>query len=168
MLRPGLAVAVIVLVLDQLTKWLVFETLTGRSFLAALEGAPPRVPGIEITGFLNLVTVWNFGVSFGMFNSGSPEGSSIFIALAGAITVVLVAWLARVETVWLALGLGLVIGGAVGNVLDRLRFGAVFDFLDFHVLGWHWPSFNVADSGISIGVFLLLLDALFAPRPSGK
>jgi signal peptidase II len=80
----------------------------------------------------------------------------------------LVVWLRKAETRTLAVALGLVIGGAVGNVIDRLRFGAVFDFLDFHALGWHWPAFNLADSAISVGVGLLLIDTLSAGRRSIK
>lgn len=83
-------------------------------------------------------------------------------AVAVIICVALAVWLAR-STHWVVtVGLAMIIGGALGNVIDRVRFGAVYDFLDVHVVGWHWPAFNVADSAISIGVALLILNSLFA------
>ena len=168
MLRQGLRVAALVAVLDQATKWAVFTGLTGLAFWDPAPDPLPRAPVVEVTSFFNLVAVWNFGVSFGMFNRGSDEASWIFALIAAAITAVLIAWLRRSPNALVTVALGAVIGGAIGNVVDRLRFGAVFDFLDFHLAGWHWPAFNVADAGIAIGVGLLLLDALFAPQPSAK
>ena len=119
-----------------------------------------------MTPFFNLVLAWNPGVSFGMFNSGSPLAVWGLAAVALLIVVALLVWLTRVGH-WLgAAAIGLIVGGAVGNVIDRLRFGAVADFLDFHVSGYHWPAFNVADSAITIGVLFLLYDALFQGRES--
>jgi signal peptidase II len=103
-----------------------------------------------------------------MFNRGSDEAAWVFATIAAAITAVLVVWLRRAPNLLVTLALGAVIGGAVGNVIDRLRFGAVFDFLDVHAAGWHWPAFNIADAAIAIGVGLLLLDALLAPKSSAK
>jgi signal peptidase II len=128
--------------------------------MALLSGQPV----IEVTGFLKLVTVWNYGISFGLFNRGSPAIAWVFIGIALAISVGLVVWLARVEQRLTALALALVIGGAVGNVIDRLRHGAVFDFVYFHVQEWYWPAFNLADSAISVGVALLFIESLFV-RP---
>ena len=88
----------------------------------------------------------------------------ILSAIAAVIAVCLVLWMRQAESRLAALALGLIIGGAVGNVADRLLHGAVVDFLDFHYAGWHFWAFNVADSGISIGVVLLLIDGLFADR----
>ena len=81
-----------------------------------------------------------------------------------AVVIVLAVWLTRTDRTTVALGLGLIIGGAIGNVIDRIRFGAVFDFLDFHAFGFHWPAFNVADSAISVGAVILVVDSLFV-RP---
>lgn len=153
-LRFGLAVAGVVLVLDQASKW----------WIVARVMDPPRT--IEVTPFFNLVMAWNRGVSFGLFANDSKWGSWLLSGLALAITVALLVWLAKAENRVQALAIGMVVGGAVGNVIDRLRFGAVADFLDIHVAGWHWPAFNLADSGISIGVALLLFDALFGGRQS--
>jgi signal peptidase II len=103
-----------------------------------------------------------------MFNRGSDEAAWILVLVALAITGAMAWWLARAPSRLVAAALGLVIGGALGNVVDRIRFGAVFDFVDLHVAGWHWPAFNVADAAIVAGAGLLLLDALFAPKPSAK
>ena len=157
MLRLGLALATFTAIADQATKLVFFRYL--------VEGGRPLV---EVLPFFNLVTVWNYGASFGMFNIGSRSGSAVFVVLAVIIVAALVVWLRKAETRTLAVALGLVIGGAAGNVIDRLRFGAVFDFLDFHALGWHWPAFNLADSAISVGVGLLLIDTLSAGRRSIK
>lgn len=156
-LKRGLALAASVLVLDQAVKYAMYLYL-----IAGFR------PSVEIAPFFNLVVVWNYGVSFGLFNSGSSEASFIFVGLAAAIVIGLGIWLAQAETGVILLGLGLVIGGAIGNVVDRLRYGAVFDFLDFHAFGWHWPAFNVADAAITVGVACLFWDAFAAGAKSGK
>ena len=152
MLKIGLSVGSIVVFLDQLTKWLIREIVlgTGRD--------------IEVTGFFNIVEVWNRGVSFGLFASDSPWTPYLLSALAIAISIVLIVWLRKAETTFLALALGFVIGGAIGNVFDRFIWGRVYDFLDFHAAGYHWPAFNVADAAISVGVALILLDGFIAKR----
>lgn len=152
MTRFGLLVALAVLVLDQVTKWLIVDIVM----------ASPRV--IEVAPFFNLVMVWNRGVSFGMFANDAELGRWALVAVALVITVVMAAFLRRADRRLTAGAFGLVIGGAIGNVIDRLRYGAVADFLDLHAAGYHWPAFNVADAGISIGVVLLLLDSLFGRR----
>ena len=149
MLALGLSVAGLVVVLDQLTKWAILAWLD-------------RV--IAVTPFFNLVVVWNRGVSFGMFDNASTLGPWLLSGLALAVVAVLLIWLRRADHPLTAAGLGLIIGGALGNVIDRVRFGAVIDFLDFHVLGWHWPAFNVADSAICVGAGLLLVDGLLMSR----
>jgi lipoprotein signal peptidase len=103
-------------------------------------------------------------MSFGLFNGGGGLNALLFSLVAAAIVVVLIYWLSRVESSLLAVAIGLVIGGAIGNVIDRLRFGAVVDFLDFHVGSWHWPAFNIADSAICVGVAVMLLDGLLLRR----
>lgn len=148
-LARGLALAALVVVLDQLSKWWILERIM----------LPPRV--VEVTSFFNLVLTWNRGVSFGMFNTDSPLNMWILPLLALAIIVMLGIWLRRAERPILVLALGAVIGGAVGNLIDRLRFGAVADFLDVHAFGYHWPAFNIADSAITVGVAALIFDAVF-------
>jgi signal peptidase II len=149
MLHPGLVVAGLVIVLDQLSKWAILMFLDDPT---------------AVTPFFNLVVVWNRGVSFGMFDTAGALGPWLLSGLALAVVGALVFWLRRVEHSLAGVALGLIIGGALGNVIDRVRFGAVVDFLDFHAYGYHWPAFNVADSAICIGAALLLLDGLLAPR----
>lgn len=155
--RLALGLAVATVVADQVSK----------ACLAHVFAASGRRI-IEVLPFFNLVAVWNYGVSFGMFNRGSPAGAWAFVALALAVVVMLIVWVARTDRTLPAVALGLVIGGALGNVIDRLRLGAVFDFLDVHAFGVHFWAFNVADSGITIGVILLLLDSLFAGSDESK
>ena len=152
MLKIGLSVGAIVVVLDQLTKWLIRDVVLDTARY------------IEVTGFFNIVEVWNRGVSFGLFASDSPWTPYLLSALAIAISIVLIVWLRKAETTFLALALGFVIGGAIGNVFDRFIWGRVYDFLDFHAAGYHWPAFNVADAAISVGVGLILLDGFIAKR----
>jgi lipoprotein signal peptidase len=112
--------------------------------------------------------VWNRGVTFGMF-AGDEAWTQIALgAVALVIAAILLRWMARAETRGIALALGAIIGGAVGNVIDRVRFGAVADFLDAHAWGWHWYVFNIADAAIVLGVVTLVADALFRPSPGGK
>jgi signal peptidase II len=152
MLRPGLLVALSVVLVDQLTKW----------WMLSVFADPPY--SIVVTGFFNLVLVWNRGVSFGLFDTSADWGPYLLSGLALLISICLVIWLRRVESRLLATALGLVLGGALGNVIDRFMHGAVVDFLDFHAFGQHWPAFNVADSAITVGVALLLYDSLFEGR----
>lgn len=154
--RLGLAVALAAALLDRASKWLL------------LDYWPVPIGGVEVTPFLNLVMAWNRGVSFGLLDRDWPGLPWLLSGLALAIVAGLIVWLRRVEERRLAVAIGLIVGGAVSNVLDRLLFGAVADFLDFHVAGYHWPAFNLADSCIVVGVAILLLDALFAGRESAK
>ena len=147
--RQGLGLAFLVLVLDQISKWWVLTDLMN----------PPRV--IEVLPFANLVLVWNRGVSFGLFNTASDYGPWILSALALAVSAVLAVWLFRGPERMVGWGIGLILGGALGNVIDRLVHGAVVDFVDLHAGGAHWPAFNVADSAITVGAVLLILDSLF-------
>jgi len=162
MLMRGLAAAVIVAALDQISKSMVL-TYFGETECA--------FRGIRVTSFFDLVLTCNRGVSFGMFNSPGI-GSLVFTIAAGAIVLVLTFWLARVRTGFLAMAIGLIVGGAIGNVIDRLWFGAVIDFLSFHLPNavcnsvWNgcWPAFNLADSAICLGVAAMLLDGLLLRR----
>jgi signal peptidase II len=162
MLGRGLAVAVVVAALDQITKALVL------GFFGEPGCALHRV---AVSRFFDLVLTCNPGVSFGLFNQ-TGVGSLIFSLVALAIIIVLAVWLGRVRATFLAVAIGLIIGGAIGNVIDRLRFGAVIDFLDFHLASWHWPAFNLADSAICLGVAAMLLDGVLlrrgAPQAKGR
>jgi signal peptidase II len=143
--------ALAVAAFDQLTKWLVLAVIMD----------PPRV--IPLMPFFNLVLGFNPGVSFGLFDDLGPAGPTILSAGMAAIIAVLLVWLRRSEDRRERLALVLVIGGATGNLVDRLRQGAVTDFLDFYVGEYHWPTFNFADVAISLGVVILILSALVPP-----
>ncbi len=148
-------VALLVLALDQATKLLVR--------LVFAEDLP-----LQVTGFFNLVLAYNKGVSFSLLTMDGPAGPYILAGLALAIIGALVWWVRRNPRPFYALLAGLIVGGAVGNMLDRLYLGAVVDFLDFHAFGWHWPAFNVADSAVVIGALCLIGDGLFPRRPESK
>lgn len=155
-LRLGLIIAAITIVLDQLSKWwIVFDVMN-----------PPKV--IPVFPSFNLVMGWNRGVSFGMFDSDSPLNQWLLIALALVVVAVLLVWMKRAENKLMGVSLGLIVGGAIGNVIDRIHFGAVADFLDFYYGSYHWPAFNVADTGITVGAVVLVLDSLFAGSESDK
>jgi len=155
MLGLGLWVAALSVVLDQLTKVAVLALLVH-------EGVDDGTP---VAPFFNLVLTYNRGVSFGLFNAGGGgRGALVFSLVAGTIVAGLLWWLARAESPLLAAAIGLIVGGAVGNVADRIRLGAVVDFLDFHLGSWHWPAFNIADSAICLGVAAMLLDGLLLQR----
>jgi len=149
MIKAGILAAVLVTAADQLSKLMIL--------LVVMQ--PPRV--IEITEFFNLVLVWNRGVSFGMLQSSSIWGPILLGALTVGIIILLLFWLREASTRLCAIALGLVIGGALGNLTDRILYQAVVDFLDFHISGYHWPAFNVADSAITIGVICIIYESLF-------
>ena len=114
---------------------------------------------ITVLPFFNLVKVWNRGISFGMFNS-LAHAQWLLSGMAIIITFILLRWLWRTDDRLTAAALCLVIGGAVGNTIDRLRYGGVADYLDFHAFGYHWPAFNLTDCAIVGGVLVLLLREL--------
>lgn len=145
----GLGAALCVLGLDQLTKWAVLGRFTQ---------SPDVIP---VTSFFNLLLTWNKGVSFGMFNSGTEDTILILTIIPTLITLALLVLLWQSRAKLPALALGAIMGGALGNIIDRIRFKGVVDFLDFHIANYHWPAFNIADSAITIGVALLLIDALW-------
>lgn len=152
MLRFGLSVALIALALDHASKWGLMKLL------------PSPGESLEILPFFNLVMVWNPGVSFGLFQSGSPWAPWILVGIAVIIVGFLLHWLRKADTRRTAAALGLIIGGALGNMIDRVLWGAVADFFDAHIGALHWPAFNIADSAIVIGAALMLYDGLFPPR----
>ena len=150
-----LFVSLAILVADQWTKWLVEMHLPDRA-------TEPVVPGL-----LNLTHVRNTGVAFGLFAAQGTTGGSWLLTLLGltALTAVgIYFWFTPSRDRLLLVALALVVGGAVGNLIDRVVAGAVTDFIDVYVGLHHWPAFNVADSAISVGIALMALDSL-RPRP---
>lgn len=117
-----------------------------------------------IDGFFRLVIVWNPGVSFGFLGGDKALPPWVLSTVAVLVCIGLMMWLRRVDRPLTGWGIGLVMGGAIGNVIDRARWGQVFDFADFHVGQWHWPAFNVADSAIVVGVGLMLVDSFIGEK----
>jgi signal peptidase II len=149
-MHKWLGLSAVVIVLDQLTKYLV------RATFALHES-------IEVTPFFNLVFVMNRGAAFSFLSTADGWQRELFIAIALAASI-WIAWLLRkhASQVLFCIALSLILGGAIGNVIDRVLYGAVVDFLDFHAYGYHWPAFNVADTAISCGAALLVFEALTA------
>lgn len=165
-MKLGAILMAATLLLDQLTKWLVVEKLMRPDGIAETPFYVART--IEVTPFFNLVMAWNRGVSFGVFNNTDSQHNAWALTLLSLVICTgLVVWMVRSKDRLLRISLGLIVGGALGNVIDRVRFGAVADFLDVHVAGYHWPAFNIADSGITVGALLLVADALFR-QPRAK
>lgn len=171
--------AALFFIADQLSKWAVTERMI-RPALGPEHGpplglwewlahAPERLPPVQIPllPFFNIVMVWNRGISFGLFSGNADYGPLILGLLSVAIIVVFSVWLRRSTSRFQSFALAMVIGGAIGNVMDRARFGAVADFLDFHAFGVHFPAFNISDSCICVGVFLLIVESFFFEK-TGK
>jgi signal peptidase II len=141
-----LALAAALVAADQVTKWAVLAHFAAGEWR-------------QVTGFFNLGLVFNKGAAFSMLADAGGWQTPLLVAFALAAAAIVSFLIFRnPRKRLLCLGLALILGGAVGNLIDRLRFGQVVDFLDFHALGWHWPAFNVADSAISVGAVLLILD----------
>ena len=140
--------AAFVVATDQLTKWLVMRTFEPYEVL-------PVIPG-----FFNLTFITNTGAAFGMFAGAESVWRQVFFLVVGAAALIILFFAFhhyRRQGLLYVVALGLIGGGAVGNMIDRIRFGSVVDFLDFYIQGYHWPAFNVADSAITVGVGLFLL-----------
>jgi signal peptidase II len=140
--------AAAVVVADQATKALVLSRFNAGE-------------GLVIAPYFNLVLVYNKGAAFSFLSEAPGWQTPLLVGFALVAIAVVAYLLVRSPGRWvLSAGLALILGGALGNVIDRLRFGQVVDFLDFHAGGWHWPAFNVADSAITVGAVLLILDGL--------
>ena len=151
-----LVLAALVAALDQATKWFILIAVMN----------PPRI--IEVTPFFNLVLAYNTGIAFSLGATGTRTSSYLFGALAIAIVIGLIFWLRTQRRTIVHVAGGMVIGGAVGNIIDRFIHPGVVDFLDFHWAGNHWPAFNLADSAIVVGVAILLFDGLFGAQKPDK
>jgi signal peptidase II len=150
----GFAVAAVVLVLDQACKALF---LYGLGWIATL-GQPLNDKHIEVLPFFDLVMVWNKGISYGLLQADSAFERWLLAFFALGITGFLIWWLRGIKDTRLALSLGLIIGGALGNVIDRILYGAVADFFYLHAFGYGWYVFNIADTAVVMGVVIMGLD----------
>jgi signal peptidase II len=155
-LRAGIVAALVALVLDQASKlWLLFVFDLGR------RGA------VQVTPFFDLVLAWNTGISYGLFQQDGPVGAAVLLGFKVVAVIALAIWMARSTTRLATIGLGLIIGGAIGNAIDRATYGAVVDFALFHIQ-WggktlNWYVFNLADAAIVVGVAALLYDSFRGP-----
>ena len=140
----GILALLVSLFVDQLTKQMAQALENGGA--------------IEVTEFFFLVFIRNPGSSFGVLADAGDTGRWLFIIGAVAVSIVLVIWMACTQRLWLCLSFGMMTGGALGNALDRLRYGAVTDFLDFHIGDWVLPTFNFADLAIWLGIIVLYVD----------
>ena len=156
-LRAGIIAALVALVLDQASKlWLLYAFDLGR------RGA------VQVMPFFDLVLAWNVGISFGWFQNDSWIAQAVLTVVKAAAVIALAVWMAWSRTMLATIALGLIIGGAIGNAIDRFAYGAVVDFALFHVQiagkTWNWYVFNVADVAIVAGVAALLYDSLLGAR----
>jgi signal peptidase II len=164
MFRFGLIIAACVFVADQISKWII---------LGPMQFSPPgclelghNCGFIEVSPIVDLKMVWNQGVSFGLLRAEEDLARWGLVVLSFVISGVFLWWLKDAERKLTAIALGLVVGGAIGNVIDRIRFGAVADFIDFSMNGRFFPwVFNVADAAISVGAVLLAFDMIFLAEP---
>ncbi len=142
-------IAIVVVILDQASK------LAAIAYLV-------HYPEIRVTPFFNLTLVYNAGAAFGFLSGASGWQNMLFIVIALVACIFILFMVRRLgaSDVQMMTGLMLVLGGAIGNLIDRLRFGYVIDFIDLYYRAWHWPAFNIADSAITVGAVLLVLDAV--------
>ena len=145
----GLVAALVVLAADQASKWWILDVVQ-----------LPAVSQIVLLPVLNLTMVWNRGVTFGLLTNFGHWSYLLLAAIALAVVAGLVVWLRRAESRLVATALGVIVGGALSNIIDRLRFGAVVDFIHAHLGAWSWYVFNLADAAIVCGVVVLVLDSL--------
>ena len=165
-LSLGLGTAAAIFIADQVSKWAILAMMRPPGETATPFAGKGTVTVLPV---LDFILVWNHGISFGVGNTSSVWSTVGFAVVAIVIAALLLVWMARTTKPLLALALGLVFGGAVGNLLDRFRFGAVVDFLYVHIgaFDW-WPVFNLADSAITVGAVLLAIDSLFGGNESPK
>lgn len=157
------------IVCDQLAKGILLYMITGGVPLVASAWTLVPYPYLmtPVASFFNIVFTWNPGVSFSMFRGLGESGPWVVILLTVVIIGLIIFYMWRRAAVAERGALALIVGGALGNLIDRLRFGAVIDFLDFHIAGWHWPAFNLADTFIFLGVMWLII-IMIKGKKNGK
>jgi len=148
MKRYGFTSLLLTFFIDQLTKWAVVHVIMN----------PPRI--IPVTPFFNLVLAWNTGVSFSLFASSDKLQLWSLVGLTSLIAIVLFSWMLREKNFITCLGLGMIVGGAIGNIVDRVIYGAVIDYLQFYVGSFYWPAFNMADAAICVAAGLMIMESL--------
>lgn len=161
-----LAIILAIVLLDQVTKGVLINLITGRvpAFASAWELIPVPYLMAHVTDFFNVVFTWNPGTSFSLFRALGEAAPMVIVVITAFVIGFISYYMFRRAQAHERLPLAFIIGGALGNLIDRIRFGAVVDFLDFHIGGAHWPAFNVADIFICVGVGLYILNWLIARR----
>ena len=150
----------LVVIFDQITKYLAEDMLIRHRPVNIIEG-------------LNMTLVYNRGAAFSFLSNAGGWQRWFFMVLSLGVSIALIVWLRQLSRteegkhIFLVTGLALILGGAIGNLIDRLVYGYVIDFLDVYYAEWHWPTFNIADSAITIGACLLILDAFVGHRKAG-
>lgn len=149
-MHKWIVLAVLIVLIDQASKLWVLANFTRQDVM-------------QLTPWLNFILAFNYGAAFSFLGDAGGWQRWFFTALAVGVSAVLIVWIYRLPTNarWMPLTLSLILGGAVGNVIDRVRFGYVVDFIDFHIGSWHFATFNVADMAITVGAIMLLIDAFF-------
>ena len=156
----------LLIIADQLSKWVVMETFFSRrprdliSWLEATSRDLGDTTPVVISPFLRLVAVWNPGVSFGMLQIGTPLMRWGLVGMTVLFTIIFFIWMVQSHSRLQIISLAMIISGALGNLIDRVRFGAVYDFIDIHYGPHHWPAFNLADSCITVGAVLMVVSIL--------
>ncbi|MDR1499193.1 MAG: signal peptidase II [Rickettsiales bacterium] len=148
----GLLLAILVVIFDQMTKHMALHSI--EATILKTNGIHSH---IRKTSFLNIVLVWNSGISFGIFNDGNIIISHILLLIVIGISIFIFYNLWKSESLFSVICFSLMLGGAIGNIIDRSIYGAVIDFIDLHIKNLHWPAFNMADASICVGVFLYFM-----------
>lgn len=176
------ALALALIVIDQISKWYVFEVLlrvrgqakgfidwmtSGHSMQDTIASLS-QFQVIEVTSFFNLVAVWNTGVSFGLLQNSPDFMPTLLTGFAVLVAIIIFVWGLRARHYLERYAAMLISAGAIGNALDRFRFKAVADFVDLHIAGHHWPAFNVADASIVLGAAFLIVYIMFVPNSDSK
>ena len=161
-----LLIILAIILLDQLSKGALIYLITGHvpAFVPAWQLIPVPYLMAHVTDFFNIVFTWNPGTSFSLFRALGEAAPVVIIILTAFVIGIIGYYMVRRAQSYERLPLAFIIGGALGNLTDRVRFGAVVDFLDFHIGGYHWPAFNVADIFICVGVGLYVLNWILARR----
>lgn len=151
-------------------KWLwlsVVAIVLDQASKIAVKSAMQLYQSIDLVPFFNLTYVHNTGAAFSFLSEAGGWQRWFFACLAIVVSAVIAVWIARLEKheTLLAVALSLILGGAIGNLIDRVAYGYVIDFLDVYYQNWHWPAFNIADSAITLGVFLMLLESFGFAKP---
>lgn len=142
-IQKFLLIISLVFILDQCSKYLIYDYFSSNNEI------------ISVLPFLNFIVIWNYGISFGMFNN-IAQGQVIFSTLALFIIIILIIWYKKTKNSQLIMPISLIIGGTAGNIIDRINYGAVLDFIDVHAFGLHYPAFNIADAFIVFGAIKCL------------